>query len=123
MDKISELLAELIKQLKTEIQEYYNKCYVYLKDLYSYKNIDTSVKFSNIPNDIVEQGIREMISATNSALNTIGTPSHKLSSETVIYKEMFINHRELYPDYNSFFELGLKHYFNKFLFSGIYLIF
>jgi len=119
MENISKILAALTNQLKQEISDYYNKCYTYIKDLYSYKKIDVSKKLSDLPDNLVEQNIYAIISATNSALNTIGIPFQELSTETKIFNEVFKIQREIYSDYNSFFELSLKLYINQYIFKSI----
>ncbi|MFX1322716.1 MAG: hypothetical protein ACFFBZ_00115 [Promethearchaeota archaeon] len=124
MENISNILTELAKKLKSEILDHYNKCYTYIKDLYSYKNIDISKELSDLPDNLVEQNIRALISATNSALNTIGIPFQELNTEAEIFDGMFKVQREIYSDYNSFFELSLKPYINQYVFKSIleYLI-
>jgi len=124
MENISKIIAELTNQFKPEILDYYNKCYTYIKDLYSYKNIDISKKLSDLPDNLVEQNLYAIISATNSALNTIGIPFQELSTETEIFNGVFKIQRKIYSDYNSFFELSLKLYINQYLFKSIleYLI-
>lgn len=116
MENLSNLLSELIKKLRSEILEYYDKCYSYIKDLYSYKNINTTTKFSKIPEAEIDKGIFAILSATNSALNTIGIPIEELSLEKDIYNNLFKNHRESYSDYDGFIESSLKAYINKYLF-------
>jgi hypothetical protein len=120
MENISKILSELTNQLKPEILDYYNKCYTYIKDLYSYKNIDVSKNLSDLPDNLVEQTIYVIISATNSALNTIGIPFQELSTETNIFNDVFKIQKEIYSDYNSFFELSLKLYINQYLFKSIF---
>ncbi|MFX1496249.1 MAG: hypothetical protein ACFFBH_01860 [Promethearchaeota archaeon] len=116
MENLSNLLAELIKKLRSEILEYYDKSYMYIKDLYSYKKIDIKTKFSDIPEKDVDKGIYAIISATNSALNTIGIPIEQLSLEKNLFNNLFKNHRESYSNYDSFIESSLKAYINKYLF-------
>ena len=119
MENISKILVELTNKLKPEILDYYNKCYTYIKDLYSYKNIDVSKKLSDLPDNLVEQSIYALISATNSALNTIGIPFQELNTEAEIFNGVFKVQREIYSDYNSFFELSLKLYINQYIFRSI----
>lgn len=119
MKNISKILTELTNQLKPEILDCYNKCHTYIKDLYSYKNIDVSKKLSDLPNNLVEQSIYAIISATNSALNTIGIPFQELITEAEIFNGVFKIQRERYSDYNSFFELSLKPYINQYIFKSV----
>ncbi|MFX1269289.1 MAG: hypothetical protein ACFFAK_15115, partial [Promethearchaeota archaeon] len=119
MENISKILAELINQLKSEILDCYDKCYIYIKDLYSYKKIDVSKKLSDSPNNLVEQNIYAIISATNSALNTIGIPFQELITEAEIFNGLFKIQRKRYSDYNSFFELSLKPYINQYIFKSV----
>ena len=119
MENISKILVELTNKLKPEILNYYNKCYTYIKDLYSYKNIDVSKKLSDLPDNLDEQSIYALISATNSALNTIGIPFQELNTEAEIFNGVFKVQREIYSDYNSFFELSLKLYINQYIFRSI----
>jgi len=119
MENISKILIELTSKLKPEILDYYNKCYSYIKDLYSYKNIDVSKKLADLPDNLVEQSIYALISATNSALNTIGIPFQELNTDAEIFNGVFKVQREIYSDYNSFFELSLKLYINQYIFKSI----
>ncbi len=119
MENISKILIELTSKLKPEILDYYNKCYSYIKDLYSYKNIDISKKLADLPDNLVEQSIYALISATNSALNTIGIPFQELNTDAEIFNGVFKVQREIYSDYNSFFELSLKLYINQYIFKSI----
>ena len=119
MENISKILIELTSKLKPEILDYYNKCYSYIKDLYSYKNIDVSKKLADLPDNLVEQSIYALISATNSALNTIGIPFQELNTDAEIFNGVFKVQREIYSDYNSFFELSLKLYINQYIFKSL----
>ncbi|MFX0025449.1 MAG: hypothetical protein ACFE8M_03480 [Candidatus Hermodarchaeota archaeon] len=119
MENISKILIELTNTLKPEIIDHYNKCYSYIKDLYSYKNIDISKELFDLPDNVVEQGIYALISATNSALKTIGIPFQELNTEVEIFNGMFKIQKEIYSDYNSFFELSLKPYINQYIFKSI----
>ncbi|MFW9773982.1 MAG: hypothetical protein ACFFEO_17655, partial [Candidatus Thorarchaeota archaeon] len=109
------LLTELKKSLQNEIIDYYEKCFFYIKDLYSYKNIDITTKFSKTTEREIEKGIYAVISATNSALNTIGIPIEELSLEKEIFNNIFKNQRKSYVDFNSFIKSSLKTYINKYL--------
>ena len=119
MENISKILVELTNKLKPEILDYYNKCYSYIEDLFSYKKLDVSKKLSDLPDNLVEQSIYALISATNSALNTIGIPFKELNTEAEIFNGVFKIQREIYSDYNSFFELSLKPYINQYVFKSI----
>ncbi|MFX1234632.1 MAG: hypothetical protein ACFFBY_08730 [Promethearchaeota archaeon] len=113
------LLTELKKSLQNEILDYYEKCFFYIKDLYSYKNIDITTKISETTEREIEKGIYAIISATNSALNTIGIPIEELSLEKEIFNNIFKNKRKSYVDFNSFIKSSLKTYINKYLLAII----
>ena len=119
MGNISNILISLTQSYKSEILEYYNKYYSYIKDLYKYKTIDLKAILSKSLDDGIDKGISSMIVATNSALKTIGIPAEELNSESELYKSSFKEHGSIITDYESFFNISLKPYINSFLFKII----
>ncbi|MFX1353948.1 MAG: hypothetical protein ACFFGP_08320 [Promethearchaeota archaeon] len=119
MENLPDLLADLIKKLRKEILEYYKRCYLYIKDLYSYKKININTKLSDISDELIEKNIYAMISATNSALNTIGIRFEELTQDKELFNNIFKDFDESYLDYNSFFNTQFKPYINKHLFRII----
>jgi len=119
MENLPDLLAELKKKLRKEILDYYKRCYLYIKDLYSYKKININTKLSDVSDELMEKDIYAMISATNSALNTIGILFEELTQDKELFTKILKDIDESYSDYNSFFDSNFKSYINKHLFRII----
>jgi len=116
MNVIVEPIENLVQEIRNEINEYYNKCYSYFLDLIISRQIkiNSTIKLDN--DNTIRKNILTMISATNSALNTIGIPSSMLSLNSELFKVTFLNDRDKFINYFSYFDLCLRNYINKYLF-------
>jgi len=115
MDDIVKILEKFIDQMKDEIYETYEKCESYIIDLIISKKVNIMLDI-NETEEIIRETILVMINATNSALISIGISIDNLSSDNELFRERFEVNRNMYSDYNSFLQLGLKNYFNRHLF-------
>jgi len=116
MDDIVKILEKFIDQMKEEIYESYEKCLSYINDLIISKKINIILDINTEPEEVIRKTIIAMINATNSALTSIGVSTDKLSSDNELFRESFEENRNMYSNYNSFLQLGLKDYVNRHLF-------
>jgi hypothetical protein len=116
MDDIVKILEKFIDQMKDEINESYEKYSSYIKDLIISKKINIMLDINTEPEEVIRKTIIEMINATNSALTSIGVSADKLSTDNELFRESFEENRNMYSNYNSFLQLGLKDYVNRHLF-------
>jgi hypothetical protein len=116
MDDIVKILEKFIDQMKDEINESYEKYSSYIKDLIISKKINIMLDINTEPEEVIRKTIIEMINATNSALTSIVVSTDKLSSDNDLFRESFEENRNMYSNYNSFLQLGLKDYVNRHLF-------
>jgi len=116
MDDILKIVEKFIDQMKDEINESYEKCLSYINDLLISKKVNIMLNINTEPEEIIIKTINAMINATNSALTSIGVSTDNLSSDKELFRKNFEENRNLYSNYNSFLQLGLKDYVNRHLF-------
>jgi len=116
MDDIVKILEKFIDQMKDEIYESYEKCSSYITDLIISKQVNIMLDINIETEETIRKTIKAMINATNSALTTIGVSTDKLSANNELFREIFEENRNIYSNYNSFLQLGLKDYVNRHLF-------
>jgi len=116
MDDIVKILEKFIDQMKEEIFESYEKCSSYISDLIVSKKVNIMLDINIETEETIRKTIITMINATNSALTTIGISTDNLSSNNELFREIFEENRNIYSNYNSFLQLGLKDYVNRHLF-------
>lgn len=115
MEDIVQILEKFIDRMKEEIYESYEKCSSYINDLIISKKIKIMLDINTEPEEVIRKTIITMINATNSALTSIGVSTNKLSSDNELFRESFEENRNMYSNYNSFLQLGLKDYINRHL--------
>ena len=108
MDNIVKIVEKFIDQMKDEINESYEKCSLYIKDLIISKKINIMLDINTEPEEVIRKTIIAMINATNSALTSIGVSTDKLSSYSELFQEGFEENRNIYSN--------LKDYVNRHLF-------
>jgi len=116
MEDIAKVLESFCSKLKDEILEFYDKCYLYFKDLYAYKNINVNTIPQYKIDPSAKRNLITLLIATNSALNTIGIAVEDLSSEQDLINEFIKSKKEDYNDFDDFFGREIKPYINKHLF-------
>ena len=116
MDDIVKIVEKFIDQMKDEIYESYEKCTSYINDLIISKKVNVMLEINTETEEIIKKTILAMINAANSALSSIGVSPDNLSSEKELFRENFEENRNMYSNYNSFLQLGLKDYVNSHLF-------
>lgn len=116
MDDIVKILEKFIDHMKEEIYESYEKCSLYITDLIISKKVNVMLDINTEPEEVIRKTIIAIINATNSALKSIGVSTDKLSSDNELFRESFEKNRNIYSNYNSFLQLGLKGYVNRHLF-------
>ncbi len=115
MDDIVKILEKFIDQMKDEIYESYEKCSSYINDLIISKKINIMLDINTEPEEVIRKTIITIINATNSALTSIGVSTDKLSYDNELFRESFEENRNMYSNYNSFLQLGLKDYITRHL--------
>ncbi len=116
MDDIVKIVEKFIDHMKDEIYESYEKCTSYINDLLISKKVNIMLNINTETEEIIRKTIASMINATNSALSTIGVSTDNLMSDNELFREIFEENRNNYSNYNSFLQLGLKDYINRYLF-------
>lgn len=119
MENITNILENFCKSFKKEVFDFYNKCYTYFQDFYSHRNIDVSNLQSNDEKSI-EDTILKLVSATNSALNTIGIAIEDLDPNDHLLTEFFEKYYEGLKNFDDLFEKSFKIYINKYLFRILF---
>jgi len=117
MEDIAKVLENFCSKLKGEILEFYDKCYLYFKDLYSYKEININTIPQYKSDTSAKTSLNELLTATNSALNTIGIAVEDLSSELDLINELIERKKEDYRDFDDFFRREIEPYINNHLFK------
>ncbi len=124
MEDLKTFVTKLVDLLKEEIIEFYKMYESYLTDLILSKNINISSIIDLDTQKDTKNNILSIITASNSALITIGVSKSKLTGDLELYQELFEKKKSIFSNYLSFLQLGLKDYTNKHLFTIIldYLI-
>ena len=116
MEDIVKIVEKFIDQMKDEIYESYEKCTSYIKDLLISKKVNMLLNINTETEENIRKTIVAMINATNSALTTIGVSTDNLLSDNELFREIFEENRNKYSNYDSFLQIGLKDYVNRYLF-------
>jgi hypothetical protein len=116
MDDIVIIVEKFVDRMKDEIYESYEKFSLYINDLIISKKVNTMLNINTETEEDIRRTIIAIINATNSALSSIGVSTDNLSSENEIFRENFEENENMYSNYNSFLQLGLKDYVNSHLF-------
>jgi len=124
MEDLKTIITKLVDLLEEDINEYYKLYELYLTDFILSKNINISLIIDLGKQNDTKNNILSIITATNSALITIGISKLKLTGELELYQELFEKNKGTFSNYLSFLQLGLKDYINTHLFIIIldYLI-
>ena len=124
MEDLKTIITKLVDLLKDDINEYYKMYESYLIDLILSKNVNISSIINLDEQKDAKNNILSMITATNSALITIGVSKSELTGDLKLYQDLFENNTGIFSNYLSFLQLGIKDYINKHLFIIIldYLI-
>lgn len=111
------ILTKFSQLLRNEVLDYYNKSYLYLRDLVSYKNIDLREELGSTNKEITKKNILLMLKAVKTGLNTIGVPINRLSAIQKQYSEEIEENCTESFSYGTLLELYLNNYINKILFE------
>jgi hypothetical protein len=124
MEDLKTIITKLVDLLKDDINEYYKMYESYLIDLILSKNVNISSIINLDEQKDAKNNILSMITATNSALITIGVSKSELTGDLSLYQDLFEKNTGIFSNYLSFLQLGIKDYINKHLFIIIldYLI-
>lgn len=125
MEDLKTIITKLVDLLKDDINEYYKMYESYLIDLILSKNVNISSIINLDEQKDAKNNILSIITATNSALITIGVSKSELTGDLKLYQDLFENNSGIFSNYLSFLQLGIKDYINKHLFIIIldYLIY
>jgi len=116
MDEISEIITDIINHLKDSIYNFYKIYESYIIDLLLSKRVNISAIIDDENEETLNSTIHQIISVTNSAFLTIGVLKMRIAQDQDLFQEFFLNKRQIFTDYLSFLQLGLKDYINKHLF-------
>lgn len=116
MEDLKTLITQLIDILKGDIKKFYEIYESYLIDLILSKNIQISLAIDSNAQKETTKNILLIITVCNSALITIGVSKKNLTPDQDLYQEFFEKNKNLYSNYQSFLQLGLKEYINQHLF-------
>jgi len=124
MEDLKTIITKLVDLLKDDINEYYKMYESYLIDLILSKNVNISSIINLDEQKDAKNNILSIITATNSALITIGVSKSELTGDLSLYQDLFEKNTGIFSNYLSFLQLGVKDYINKHLFIIIldYLI-
>jgi hypothetical protein len=103
--------------MKNDVEDYYKRSHLYLKNLVSYKNINLKIITSTETEKVFEATLIKILKAIKTGLNTLGVPINKLTEIQNNYlSEINKGSIEKY-DYNSYLQHYLNEYVNKILFE------
>ena len=119
MEQVNYFLSNLCITYQSEILDYLDKCHTYIKDLLSFKKIPIYTKIRTHTDFQKRETIKNVISSTNSALNTIGIPLEELVPTDFLFERIYKERIHNYVNYNEFYEKELKLYVNRYLFVSL----
>lgn len=119
MERINYFITNFCLTYQKEIIEYLGKCHAYIKDLLTFKKIAIYSKLKKHTDFQKKEIIQNIISSTNSALNTIGIPIQELVPNDFIVEKTFTERIKAYSNYNEFYENELRAYANRYLFVSL----
>ena len=119
MEQVNYFLSNFCLTYQAEIIEYLKKCHAYIKDLFTFKKITIYTKIAQLTDFERQETMKNIITSTNSALNTIGIPMEELVPSDFIFEKIYTKRLNNYTDYNEFFEKELKEYVNRYLFVSL----
>lgn len=124
MEEISNVLINFITSLRTELLEYYERVYSYIKDLFAEKSIDLKFKTSYETDKVLRETVGTMVRTVKLAMQTIGVPRKDMKLIENQLDAAIEKKGDAYPDYNSYFVKDIKVHIDKFLFRFLveYLI-
>lgn len=102
--------------LREGILDYYDRTYTYIKDLFSYKNVDLKFETANESQENVRKVVETMTKIIKVALNTIGVQKEKILDKDPEFEEIISKRGKKYLTYNSYYR-DLKNIIDKFLFE------
>ena len=111
-----EEINRFCQTLKEGILDYYDRTYAYIKDLFSYKNIDLKFETVNESEENIRNIVETMSKIIKVALNTIGVQKEKIAEKESEFDEIKSKRGKKYPSYNSYYK-EFKHIIDKFLFE------
>ncbi len=116
MNEIVNTVNNIIDFLNDDVYNLYRIYESYVRDLIISKKVNISAIIDNETEEEINDTIFKIISATNSAFVTIGVSKNKIMSNQDLFQNDFLSKRDIFTNYLSFLQLGLKEYINKHLF-------
>ncbi|TET02179.1 MAG: hypothetical protein E3J90_02725 [Promethearchaeota archaeon] len=116
MNEIVNIVSNIIDFLNDDVFNLYRIYESYVRDLIISKKVNISAIIDNETEEEISNTIFQIISATNSAFVTIGVSKNKIMSNQNLFQNAFLSQRNIFTNYLSFLQLGLKDYINKHLF-------
>ena len=119
MEELAIQLENILQSLQFEIQDFYRRSYMYIKDLITEKKINLRRSFSLESEEKIRETIETMIDSIKLAFMTIGFSKSRLTEDIIKLKQNISkrggNEDPSNYDYHSYFENYLKKYINKIL--------
>ncbi len=119
MDEIVNIVSDILDFLNDDVYDLYSIYESYIRDLIISKKVNVSAIINNESEEKVNNTIYQIISATNSAFITIGVSKNNITSNQILFQDYFLSKKNIFTNYLSFLQLGLKDYINKHLFITI----
>ncbi|MFX0034854.1 MAG: hypothetical protein ACFE9I_04335 [Candidatus Hermodarchaeota archaeon] len=119
MKKITDILTDLIENLKDDILQYYLKSHSYLIDLINYKKVDLNKKIEGENEKNINNTLKKMLKAIKTGLNTIGVSIEVLNKNEKHFLEQLNKENMVFVDYKSYFNFFFENYIYKILFEII----
>jgi len=95
MTDIIHVLNVFLEELKEDIQDYYERFYSYIRDLFADKSIDLKFKTSYESDKAIKGTVETMLKTIKVGLSTIGVSRRKFDLQAKI--------NDSFEDYNSYF--------------------
>jgi CRISPR/Cas system-associated protein Cas5 (RAMP superfamily) len=78
MENFKKILRVFYQSKSELVEEYYKSVFSYLKDLYSYKNIDLNIRVNDLPKKEKNEISKTILKITRIGLNALGISKKEL---------------------------------------------
>jgi len=109
-----EEISRFCQTLREGILDYYDRTHTYIKDLFSYKNVNLKFDTVNESEENIKNVVEMMIKIIQVALTTIGVKKEKISIKESEFEAILNKRGKKYHNYNTYYN-ELKNVVDKFL--------
>jgi len=117
MDELTQFFSLLFQSLRNEIWEFYNKCQLYIRELFVEKNIELTQVTTYESEMTINETLDKMIRTIRYTLSAVGFSRDELAADEKFLEEIAKKRGSDYPNYKSYYIKDLQHYFNGKLFQ------